>query len=186
MSQPWFRDRRRAVSAGRPTLWIIKAESTRARLHVNSCTCPSRLPSSLCRGMAATHRLFDRRYTNAFATWPTRLCLLLHEPSPRARAQIIVCPPVCAITLKTVASRMKSTLRARKGEAREFFWNSTTELKIAGSLFDVTKDRITLLILYRRGIGWYDRRVLRTREGEELILRKIFLSSISERNKGDV
>lgn len=35
--------------------------------------------------MAATHRLFDRRYTNAFATWPTRLCLLLHEPSPRAR-----------------------------------------------------------------------------------------------------
>lgn len=183
MSQPWFRDRRRAVSAGRPTLWIIKAESTRARLHVNSCTCPSRLPSSLCRGMAATHRLFDRRMLSLPGPLGFVCC---YTNPPRARAQIIVCPPVCAITLKTVASRMKSTLRARKGEAREFFWNSTTELKIAGSLFDVTKDRITLLILYRRGIGWYDRRVSRTREGEELILRKIFLNSISERNKGDV
>lgn len=183
MSQPWFRDRRRAVSAGRPTLWIIKAESTRARLHVNSCTCPSRLPSSLCRGMAATHRLFDRRYTNAFATWPTRLCLLLHEPSPRARTDYCLPTSVRNYVENRGVENEEYSPRAERRSAWIF-------LKLDDGAEDcrlfVTKDRITLLILYRRGIGWYDRRVLRTREGEELILRKIFLNSISERNKGDV
>lgn len=136
--------------------------------------------------MAATHRLFDRRYTNAFATWPTRLCLLLHEPFPRARTDYCLPTSVRNYVENRGVENEEYSPRAERRSAFYVNFFETRRRKIAGSLFDVTKDRITLLILYRRGIGWYDRRVLRTREGEELILRKIFLNSISERNKGDV